>query len=63
MHADSCGRKGIGETPKRSAQGGSPAARGKRSVFPEWCQGISCFRVHLSLLRCGFLATKKAKKL
>ncbi|PXY53742.1 hypothetical protein CIT14_12080 [Virgibacillus profundi] len=31
---DSCGRKGIGETPQCVARGGSPAARGKRNVFP-----------------------------
>ncbi|MFD1361200.1 hypothetical protein [Lentibacillus salinarum] len=62
MHEDSCGNKGIGETPQcdernihrvhcelrgvllhrkhlqhdeHPARGGSPAARGKRSVFPE----------------------------
>nr|WP_240510207.1 hypothetical protein [Virgibacillus profundi] len=34
-HEDSCGRKGIGETPQCVARGGSPAARGKRNVFPE----------------------------
>ncbi|WP_245745264.1 hypothetical protein [Lentibacillus persicus] len=34
-HADSCGSKGIGETPQGIARGGSPAARGKRHVFPE----------------------------
>nr|WP_235858205.1 hypothetical protein [Sutcliffiella cohnii] len=35
MYVDSCGRKGIGETPQCRARGGSPAARGKRSIFPE----------------------------
>nr|WP_229740627.1 hypothetical protein [Ornithinibacillus halotolerans] len=35
MYGDSCGRKGIGETPQCEARGGSPAARGKRSIFPE----------------------------
>ncbi|RDW21186.1 hypothetical protein CWR45_02765 [Oceanobacillus chungangensis] len=35
IHGDSCGRKGLGETTKCAAQGGSPAARGKRSVFPQ----------------------------
>ncbi|PXY55855.1 hypothetical protein [Virgibacillus profundi] len=35
MYEDSCGRKGIGETPQCVARGGSPAARGKRSIFPE----------------------------
>ncbi|PAV31198.1 hypothetical protein CIL05_00625 [Virgibacillus profundi] len=34
-HEDSCGRKGLGETPECVARGGSPAARGKRNVFPE----------------------------
>ncbi|WP_129710613.1 hypothetical protein [Priestia megaterium] len=30
---DSCGESGIGETPqKRMRRGGSPAARGKRSL-------------------------------
>nr|WP_245545005.1 hypothetical protein [Lentibacillus jeotgali] len=37
MHGDSCGRKGIGETPQNGVRGGSPAARGKRSVFPKRC--------------------------
>ncbi|PXY55405.1 hypothetical protein CIT14_00765 [Virgibacillus profundi] len=36
-HEDSCGRKGLGETPQCVARGGSPAARGKRNVFPERC--------------------------
>ncbi|PAV29289.1 hypothetical protein CIL05_12905 [Virgibacillus profundi] len=35
IREDSCGRKGLGETPQCVARGGSPAARGKRSVFPE----------------------------
>ncbi|AST94346.1 hypothetical protein BC6307_13170 [Sutcliffiella cohnii] len=35
MYVDSSGRKGIGETPQCEARGGSPAARGKRSIFPE----------------------------
>ncbi|TFJ92050.1 hypothetical protein E4U82_14270 [Lentibacillus salicampi] len=35
IYVDSCGRKGLGETPQCEAQGGSPAARGKRSIFPE----------------------------
>ncbi|WP_339217800.1 hypothetical protein [Ornithinibacillus sp. FSL M8-0202] len=35
MYVDSCGKKGIGETPQCEARGGSPAARGKRSIFPE----------------------------
>ncbi|CAI8917201.1 MULTISPECIES: hypothetical protein [Priestia] len=30
---DSCGKSGIGETPQESSRrGGSPAARGKRSL-------------------------------
>ncbi|WP_143155625.1 hypothetical protein [Ornithinibacillus halophilus] len=33
IHVDSCGSRGIGETPESFARGGSPAARGKRSVF------------------------------
>ncbi|WP_338066946.1 hypothetical protein [Virgibacillus profundi] len=36
-HVDSSGRKGLGETPQCVARGGSPAARGKRNVFPERC--------------------------
>ncbi|MFD2045772.1 hypothetical protein ACFSTA_13730 [Ornithinibacillus salinisoli] len=39
MHVDSCGRKGFGETPQCVARGGSPAARGKRSVFLERGKG------------------------
>nr|WP_143069950.1 hypothetical protein [Lentibacillus persicus] len=35
MCGDSCGKRGIGETPKCLARGGSPAARGKRSIFPQ----------------------------
>nr|WP_309507483.1 hypothetical protein [Sediminibacillus dalangtanensis] len=35
MHGDSSGREGIGETPQSVARGGSAAARGKRSVFPQ----------------------------
>ncbi|RDW15695.1 hypothetical protein CWR45_18150 [Oceanobacillus chungangensis] len=33
IREDSCGRKGLGETSKCAAQEGSPAPRGKRSVF------------------------------
>ncbi|AXI09742.1 hypothetical protein CUC15_12755 [Oceanobacillus zhaokaii] len=35
IHEDSCGRKGLGESSKCEAQEGSPAPRGKRSVFLE----------------------------
>ncbi|AXI08597.1 hypothetical protein CUC15_06555 [Oceanobacillus zhaokaii] len=35
IHEDSCGRKGIGEPSSATAQEGSPASRGKRSVFSE----------------------------
>jgi len=34
IYGDSCGRKGLDETPQCVAQGGSAAARGKRSIFP-----------------------------
>ncbi|TFB21112.1 hypothetical protein E3U55_09840 [Filobacillus milosensis] len=34
IYVDSCGRKGLGETPQCLARGGSPAARGKRSIIP-----------------------------
>jgi hypothetical protein len=34
IYADSFGSKGNGETPQGEARGGSPAARGKRSIFP-----------------------------
>nr|WP_146818555.1 hypothetical protein [Alkalibacillus haloalkaliphilus] len=32
---DSCGSKGLGETPQCVARGGSPAAHGKRSILME----------------------------
>ncbi|MDR7242707.1 hypothetical protein [Priestia megaterium] len=34
---DSCGKSGLGETPQqeRKRRGGSPAARGKRSLAPK----------------------------
>src|SRR5699024_2365603 len=33
IHEDSCGSKGLDETPQCEARGGSLAARGKRSVY------------------------------
>nr|WP_245251785.1 hypothetical protein [Virgibacillus litoralis] len=51
IHVDSCGRKGIGETPQCAARGGSTAARGKRSVFPERCHNFSMVLRSLYQLR------------
>ncbi|RDZ18287.1 hypothetical protein C3744_05295 [Priestia megaterium] len=46
---DSCGKSGIGETPqKRKRRGGSPAARGKRSLARK-STAVSR-AIHMSLL-------------
>ncbi|MFZ3579578.1 hypothetical protein [Virgibacillus sp. DJP39] len=50
MHEDSCGRKGIGETPQCVARGGSPASRGKRVYFRS------------GELRRSFISNTKIKK-
>src|SRR5699024_905225 len=35
IRGDSCGSRGLDETPQGSARGGSSADHGKRSVFPK----------------------------
>ncbi|MCD8510166.1 MAG: hypothetical protein LRY73_10055 [Bacillus sp. (in: Bacteria)] len=52
MYEDSSGSKGKGETPQCEARGGSPAARGKRSIFPKRV-------IFVSIYSFGFLTTKK----
>ncbi|WP_139184803.1 hypothetical protein [Virgibacillus subterraneus] len=59
MHGDSCGRKGIGETPQCAARGGSTAARGKRSVFPEWSHSSKIF---FNIVSQSILTTKIRKQ-
>ncbi|UMZ34101.1 hypothetical protein [Priestia megaterium] len=48
---DSCGKSGRGETPQeRQRRGGSPAARGKRSLAWKSIAVSQAFQLHISNL-------------
>ncbi|MDR7244522.1 MULTISPECIES: hypothetical protein [Priestia] len=51
---DSCGKSGIGETPQeRKRRGGSPAARGKRSLARKSTAVSQAFQLMYPI--CSFL--------